>query len=259
MASQLIDGIGMIQLRDASSQTVFAGGYSSVTIAGNSSQAKAKRITTAGKTIISDARITLTEYELTLAQETHDVLSLGLASGELPKINANNDFFVLEDYTVPAVSVYEVTVTGLVAGNLTSCYVTIFENGVWNTTGGVIGAQRLTPISSGLPQPGEVLVAVGKLTFNAAQASAPIVVSYRKTGTSNLTIGQAAVVQSLVSFSFSATLYSDAFPNGLAVVCPTVSLTSPFNYKSDDVAVIENKFTIGVAAGKRTPYQLILL
>jgi hypothetical protein len=139
----------------------------------------------------------------------------------------------------------------------------MFQSGVWNAISA--GQKSLNMVrNASTPSDGEFQVnttTVGseKLVFNAAQAGAPVVISYLKTVTSKLSIGLASGQINLPGLYFQATLVSDEYPNGAIVVCPSVTKTSGFAYKTGAVPVVENTFQLGTPAGYRIPVNIIYL
>lgn len=267
MATQMITGAGEIQLRDPINDVLFAGGFAGITLESSSDTQSARRYNTAGKLVVSDSYNTNEEYTLTLTQEVTDSLHLGLAMGEIPETTASIGYYAYIEATVPTTSPYEISVATLITtalGNDTDVLVSMFASGTWN--GASTGQTQLNLIEStgGTPASGEfdvntTTVGSEKIVFNAAQAGAPVIISYRKTATNKLTIGYEQGAAKIGSLYFSAKLISDEYPNGAILICPSVSKSSGFAYATADVPTVENTFTIGTAAGFTNPFHIVIL
>lgn len=247
----MIDGCGKIQLRSPSGG-LFGGGFAQVQIESEVNTAQGRRFNTSGTLVVSDSRIIDTTYTLTLTGEVWDTRALELAIGELAQVSATAPYYEFKEATVPLTAPYEISDVGIVSGNLTSVMVSLFDNGAYNTD----KIQRLVP---GTPAAGEFLAAAGKITFHSSQAGAPVIYSYLTSGTSKVTIGLENTGTELTSFYFSAKIFSDAFPNGLMLVAPSISKTSRFTFSTEDVPLTENTFEIGTAAGYRKEFHTIML
>lgn len=257
--------MGEIQIRDNTNGVLFAGGFASVEITTSVEINKAKRLNTAGSLIISDSYAGLSESELKITQEVSDSLHDGLALGELPKSISSTSYYDYVDTVVPTTSPYEVPLLGVTTAlaNTSSVLVTMFQSGSWN---GISTGQKplnLTRTSSaptdGQFQVNTTTVGAEKLVFNAAQAGAPIIISYLRTVTNKLSIGLASAPVGLPGLYFSAKLISDEYPNGAILICPSITKTSGFAYKTGAVPVIENTFQLGTPAGYRIPVNMIYL
>ena len=268
MATQGITGAGEIQLRDPVNNILLIGGFASVELTSKVEKSVASRYNKAGKLIISDTWEKSSEYELKLNQEVVDSLGFGLGMGEVPMPVTSTGYYDFIEAVVPLVAPFEVQVPTLITtalANGTSVQVTMQASGVWNSflTGQKV--LNMTVLQTGAAVDGSVVVtttAVGteKLVFHSSQAGAPVTISYLKTVATKLTLGiQTVAVKYFGSLYFSAKLISDEFPNGLILICPSVSKNSGLAYKTGEVSPIENTFTCGTPAGSPSPVQMIFL
>lgn len=200
-----------------------------------------------------------------VTQEVADSLSLGLAVGEVPEQSSSVQYYDFIEATIPATSPYEIPLTGVTTAlaNSTSVLVTMFGSGAWNSASSGQTQLNLNRVS-GSPNTGEFKVDTStpgseKLVFNVAQAGAPIVISYLKTATNKLTIGLDSSPVIPGSLYFSGLLISDEFPNGAVLICPSITKTSAFQYKTGAVPTIENVFQLGTPSGYRSPVVMIFL
>jgi hypothetical protein len=259
MGSQVIDGYGEIQFRHPT-MGLFPGGYSDIELVPTVSIAEGKRFNLQGQSIVSDSRITLSKYELSIKTQTIDKRSFEMGFGEKAATSTSEIYYEMVEAMVPLEAPFTVDLGDTIT-DPDQVMVTMFEGGIWNITGGNRTGLALANVA-GVPTTGQFsAVEAGDLTFNAAQAGAPVNISYPKEATNKQGLGfiNNPVVFSGAPIYASMKLISDAFPDGFILICPSLSKISGMGLKSADVAEIEHRFTVGIAPGKRTPFQMLEL
>lgn len=266
MGGKAIKGYAQIHFRH-SVLGLFPGGFSDIELAPTIASADASRFTVeSGDLVVSDSRITSSKYELTIKTQTPDLRAFEMSYGEQAQPGTEIYYDMIETF-VPLEAPYTIELDQpLTAENKDEVMITIFENGSWNTSGGNTTGLRLTYLATGTVATKQFMVDVStpatpEVTFHSSQAGAPINISLPRTVTAKQTLGVGINPLKLEGGTLYASmkLISDAFPNGLILICPSLSKISGLNLKSAEIAEIENKYTVGVAAGKRTPFQMIEL
>jgi hypothetical protein len=267
MATQMVSGFGEIQLRDNINNVLYMGGFATIELTDKTDSVDAERYDTLGNLIISDSYQSRQTYELKLVQQVSDSLGDGLALGEIPSVVSTASYYDYVETIVPTAAPYEIPFTGVttVLGNAASVCVTMMQSGTWNSY--LTGQKNLNLKSvATTPTDGEfqvVTTTVGseKIVFNAAQAKAPVIISYLKTVTGKLSVGlsPASTVKRSGSMFFSAKLMSDEYPNGAILMMPSVTKVSGMKLKSGAVSPLEHTFKVGTAGGYRAPIAIIYL
>ena len=257
--------MGEIQLRDPVNNILFVGGWSAVELTPSSEKLEASRYNKAGKLIVSDSWEKSSSYELKVTQEVVDSLGFGLAMNLVPAIAASSTYYDYIEAVVPAIAPFEIPLPGVTTAlaNGGSVQVSYQASGVWNSFTTAQKKLNMTVLQTGSAVDGTAIVTTTtpgseKLVLHSSQANAPVVISFLKTATSKLTLGLVSS-PSIGSLYFSAKLVSDEFPNGLIMICPSVSKSSGLGFKSGDVSPIEHVFTCGTPAGASSSVQLIFL
>jgi len=226
---------------------------------------EAKRYNKAGRSIVSDSWEKDSSYELKVTQEVIDSLGLGLAMNLVPAIAASSTYYDYIEAVVPLIAPFEIPLPGVTTAlaNGGSVQVSYQASGAWNSF--MTGQKKLnmTVLQTGSAADGTAVVTTTtpgteKLVLHSTQANAPVVISYLRTNTSKLSLGLVDS-PSIGSLYFSAKLISDEFPNGLIMICPSVSKSAGLGFKSGDVSPIEHVFTCGTPAGASSSVQLIFL
>lgn len=195
-----------------------------------------------------------TTTTIKLSTEIINWSMLGVSLGEVEKTLANFTLPIVKRGTVPEVAPFEINDAELVAGNIGSVLVGIEAYGSWGQTGPV-------PRSTVAPTARQVLVAAGKLTFNAAQAGAPVSYVINKTYTSAKAYGGPGATTSLGRLQFFGEIYdtSATSKDGALIWVPRMeSISAPTLAFSDGTPTLETTFQcLNISTFLGRPYAIL--
>lgn len=201
-----------------------------------------------GKIVKAGSVVSKETYTMKVGIEAVNWMALQFAYGELAGVTASASLPILKYATVPSTSPYEIVDTDITT---TTVQVSVTQSGA-----GTWGRARPLTRNTTTPTSGEFQVTTGsnKLTFNAAQAGAPIAYRTFKTYTNIESIGAESVYTAFSTFTFSGILYMDE--ELVKVVVPTISRSNIPTLSVVDTTKFELEFDITISGSFRTAFQM---
>ena len=195
-----------------------------------------------------------TSYSFTLSYNEIDWGNLGFALNQFPRTASSAAIPLLKYGTVPASGTYEIADAALVSGNIAQVSVTITSSGTWGEAG-----QTLTVVA-GAPSAGEVQVAAGTLTFNAAQAGAPVAYPVYTTYSTVQDVGGPTGGTAWGEFEFWGKIFIPSMTSGAVLYIPQATISEePTVTVDDSVPTISVVCGLGTPAGWDKPYRIFNL
>jgi hypothetical protein len=195
-----------------------------------------------------------TKTTLTLETEIISWATIGLALGEVQKTIANFTMPLVKRATVPDVGPFTVADADIVAGNAASVLVGLDTQGPWGQAGSITR-------SAAAPAIREVQVAAGTLTFNAAQAGAPVSYLLNKTYASARVYGGPGTSTQLGRMQFFGHIFDTSatsekggyiwIPRMESIGAPTISF-------SDGTPTLSSQFQcLAISTYPGRPYVMV--
>jgi hypothetical protein len=195
-----------------------------------------------------------TDYSFTLSYNEIDWGHLGFALNQFPRTATSVAIPQLRFASVPAAGPYVVNDAALVSGNIADVSVTITEASDAGEAG-----QWLEPVA-GAPGAGEVQVAVGSLTFNAAQAGATIAYPVYTTYASAQDLGGPSGGLAWGEFEFWGKVIVPSISQGLIIHIPKATIAEDPTITIDDsVPTVSVVCGMGVPTGWDKPFRIVNL
>lgn len=196
-----------------------------------------------------DSTITSTLKLITQISNWH---LFGLGQNQLQKTFTNISTPVAKRAVVPAGGV--INDADIVAGNLARVLVSVESYGTWGQSGALAR-------SAAAPAVGQVQVAAGSLTFNAAQVGAPVLYVVDKSYSTGNGYGGPGAVATIGELEFHGEIYdnSNASMNGGLIILPRIKkqLTKPTMSFNGEAMSLEMLFDCFAPVGWDEPHWIL--
>lgn len=205
----------------------------------------------AGKRQIEESYESSLKTTLKLKTQISNWQMLGLSLGQFERTFTGFVLPTIKRTTVPANGI--VADADIVAGNLNSVTVAIESYGAWGQAG------RITR-SAAAPTAGQVQVTAGTLTFNAAQAGAPIMYVCDKTYTAAKAYGGAGTLSTINTLEFFGQLYDTSAQEaaGGTIWIPKIQRSArPTLTFNGGIVEIETSWNCLSVPGWAEPYMIV--
>jgi hypothetical protein len=193
-----------------------------------------------------------TSYSFTLSYNEVEWGNLGFALNQFPRTASSVPIPQLKFGSVPAASPYTIADAALVTGNIADVSVSITESGSWGEAGQWLAVVETTP------GPGQVRVQAGTLTFNAAQAGAPIAYTVYTTYSSVQDLGGPSGGAAWGQFEFWGKVLIPSISQGVIVHIPQATIAEDPTITIDDsVPTVEVVCGMGTPTGWDKPFRIL--
>lgn len=239
---------------DPNDQRMMVLGLLSFELTADSTPKESQKFNSIGDLVTASKVKGTTEYEFTLSFNEVDWGHMGFALNQFPRTASSVAIPTLKYGTVPTVGPYTIADADLIVGNIDDVSVSITDGGAWGEAG-----QWLTVVA-GAPSAGEVQVAAGTLTFNAAQAGATVTYPIYKTYTSAQDLGGPSGGLTWGEFEFWGKILVPSISQGLSIHIPKATIAEEPGLSIDDgVPTISVVCGMGTPTGWDKPYRLLNL
>lgn len=237
---------------DPADQRMMVLGLLSFDLVANSDTKESKRFNSQGELVTASKVKGSTEYEFTLSFNEVDWGHLGFALNQFPREASNVPIPVLKQGAVPTEGPYTITDAAITVGNADDVSVTITEGGTWGEAGDWL------EVVSSAPEPGEVQVATGSLTFNAAQAGASVAYPLYTTYSTVQDLGGPSGSVAWGEFEFWGKILVPSVSQGMVIHIPKATIAEEPGITIDDsVPTVSVVCGMGTPAGWDKPYRLL--
>jgi hypothetical protein len=226
----------------ANDQKMLVLGLLSFELTSESTSKESQKFNSSGELVTATTVKGSTSYTFTLSYNEIDWGNLGFALNQFPRTASSVPIPTLKYGTVPTSPAYTIADTSVVTANLTSMSVVITQSGAWGQAG-----QTLT-VAGGAPSAGQVQLANNLLTFNAAQAGAPVAYTAFATATSVQDLGGPSGASLWGEFEFWGTIFIPSLSQGTKIHIPKATISEDPTITIDDAVP-----TVSVVCGLSTP------
>jgi hypothetical protein len=195
-----------------------------------------------------------TSYTFTLSYNEIDWGNLGFALNQFPRDGSSVAIPTLKFGTVPSTGPYTIADADLVSGNIDDVSVTITAGGTWGQAG------QWLEVVGAAPSAGEVQVAAGTLTFNAAQAGATIAYPVYTTYSAAQDLGGPSGASAWGEFEFWGKIFIPSISAGAILHVPKLTIAEDPTFTVDDsVPTVSVVCGMGTPTGWDKPFRIINL
>lgn len=238
----------------AAEQRMLPLGLLSFELTSDSESKESQRFNSNGELVTATQIKGATSYSFTLSFNEIDWGHLGFALNQFPRSAENVRIPQLRFGEVPATAPYEITDATLIAGNIADVTVTITEGGDWGEAG-----QWLDPVGA-TPDPGEVQVAAGTLTFNADQAGAPVAYPVYASWDNAQDLGGPSGGDAWGEFEFWGNIVIPSIDQGTLIYIPQATIAEDPSFTVDDsVPTVSVVCGMGTPSGWDKPFRIVNL
>lgn len=226
-------------------------GLLSFELAAESTPKESQKFNSSGELVSASTVKGATAFTFTLSYNEIEWGNLGFALNQFPRIATSVNIPQLKYATVPLTSPYTVADAAIVVGNADDISVSITASGSAGQAGQwfvVVGAA---------PDPGEVQVGTGLLTFNAAQAGAEIAYPLYSPYATVQDLGGPSGGESWGEFEFFGKILVPSVTAGLIIHIPKATIAEDPSITIDDsVPTVAVVCGMGTPTGWDKPYRL---